>query len=165
MRQADTAAAGRQPDVPLLRAIAGYLSTYPSSHHHPCEEVIYGHLICHLPGAAKDMFTLIEDHRSLAERTAAFRRAVDGLETWTESARKAFAQEARRFVDEQTRHLDAEERDLFPEAETHLTAAQWAEVDRWRCEVENGSLPPELAAFDPSRATPLPPPSGPIRGD
>src|SRR4051812_40021618 len=36
-------------DLALLRSIARYFETYPGQHHHPFEEVIYGHLLCQMP--------------------------------------------------------------------------------------------------------------------
>src|SRR3954463_14980430 len=50
-------------DLPLLKSIAGYFEVYPDRHHHPFEEVIYGHLVCHMPRFAEDVYGLTADHQ------------------------------------------------------------------------------------------------------
>ncbi len=138
--EAAAAVSGKHPNIALLRAIVGYFEDYPAKHHHPSEELIYGHLICRMPEGAGDVFKLLEEHRGLSERTAALRKAVDGLEENTASP-DAFAREADQFVAEQRRHLISEESKFFRDAERFLTADQWAEIDR-------GLSPHEDPAFE-----------------
>jgi hemerythrin-like domain-containing protein len=142
-READSAARGDIVDSALLSAIADYFKTYPSTHHHPCEELIYGHLICEEPQSAIGVFDLLEQHRGLIERADAFAKAVNHL---TESARglEAFVGEARGFVEDQRAHIAAEEKYFFPHAERCLRQEHWAEIERGTCAA--GSMNAEDAA-------------------
>lgn len=156
-REATLAREGRLPNISLLREIMVYLEDYPTRHHHPCEELIYGHLICQFPTTASDVFGLIHEHRSLLERTAVLKEAIVALDSRTVEARHAFASAAAAFVAEQRQHMRAEEKEFFPYAENFLTPTQWDEVDRGTSAVRDsafdGIFPPDLTSLPGTRAT------------
>lgn len=147
--QIDLAAAGGTENRAFLKAIIAYFEAYPATHHHPCEELIYGHLICQRPSDARGVFTLLDDHHGLAHRTDAFRTALEAL-GHSPKSRAVFISEARAFVASQLAHIQAEEAQFFPDAERVLTPTQWAEVDRGLCGHDVSrpdALPAILAPF------------------
>ncbi len=147
--QVDLVAAGRTANRPFLAAITAYFESYPSTHHHPCEELIYGHLICQRPGDARGVFALLDEHHELAHRTDALRIAIEAVGEDAKS-RAVFISEARAFVAAQMAHIHAEETQFFPDAEIFLTPMQWAEIDRGLISHDvsgPGAIPAILAPF------------------
>jgi hemerythrin-like domain-containing protein len=121
---------GGHADLGLLKAIARYFEDYPQRHHHPFEEVIYGHLVTQMPTFADDVYGLVADHRDVADRARVFREATEQLQIGDPRSLQRYLPIARDFIEHERAHLTAEEQLFFPYAERLLTRQQWGEVAR-----------------------------------
>jgi nucleotide-binding universal stress UspA family protein/hemerythrin-like domain-containing protein len=122
---------GRPPSFGLLRAMLHYIKVFPEALHHPRED---GYLF-----------------RKLRERTSQFDPTLDELERQHVTGRQlveeleqsiaryeadpadgfdAFAAAVARFAAAQMQHMRLESKVILPAAREHLTAEDWAEIDR-----------------------------------
>jgi hemerythrin-like domain-containing protein len=130
-REIDTAAGGNDPDADLLFHAILYFKHYYIRFHQAKEDLIFGHLILHVPAFAQEVYSLLEVHRALFEEIGILERSVNSL-CWDDPpSRERFCTAARIFVSRQRQHLGAEEKYFYPNAEQWLTVQEWAEVDRY----------------------------------
>lgn len=128
---ATQARAGGTVDLDFLASMLHYIKTFPDVLHHPKEE---RHLFARLrqrSEAAADLIeVLIGEHREGSELLArlearvAESRAAGGTQGAT-----ALADEIDRFVEAQWRHLNAEEKLIFPAALQHLRESDWQDIE------------------------------------
>lgn len=116
-------------DLDLIRSIAEYFGTYPKTCHHPKEDVIYRKLCARKPDVAEEMADLEAEHEHLDARLRDFLRAVDNVALDVEVPREQFLHKARRFVEEERRHMVMEERHFFPLALATLDMGDWADIE------------------------------------
>lgn len=116
-------------DLDLIRCIAEYFGAYPKTCHHPKEDVIYRKLCARKPGVAEEMSDLVAEHERLEARLRDFLHAVDNITLDVEVPREQFLHKARRFVEEERRHMVMEERHFFPLALATLDKADWADIE------------------------------------
>ena len=116
-------------DYEILQNIIQYFQDYPASCHHPKEEMIFKKLKARDPVAAKSVGDVEGDHELEAQRLRSFERAVDAVLADQEFLRENFHQAVHDFVEHQRRHLEKEERLLFPAAVKALRREDWAEID------------------------------------
>src|SRR5450756_2852168 len=120
---------GERPDYEILQTIIQYFQDYPESCHHPKEEMIFAKLNARDPAAAKRFGDVEAEHEVEAGRLRSFARAVDAILSDQEFLRENFHLAVREFIDHQRRHLDKEERLLFPAAVKALRRQDWAAID------------------------------------
>jgi len=116
-------------DYEILQTIIHYFQDYPASCHHPREELIFEKLKARDPVAAKSFGDVESDHELEAQRLRTFERAVDAVLADQEFLRENFHLAVHDFVEHQRRHLEKEERFLFPAALKALRPEDWAEID------------------------------------
>lgn len=129
-READTLDAGAKADIVLIKNIVSYFEEYPAVYHHPKEDLIYGHLILHLPTFGESVFALLKDHERLPEQTGRLKSTLERVDPYDPDGLRRLGDETRAFVEHERQHLRSEEELFFPNAERYLTAEQWAEADR-----------------------------------
>lgn len=120
--------AGRPPDYDVIRSIVDYFLGFPDLYHHPKEDLIYTRLRERVPEAAERIGDLRREHEALAART---RELASGLKMVLDEAhvpREAFVRWARGFIDLQWKHMEMEETDFFPSAESQLQPADWSDL-------------------------------------
>ena len=117
------------PDYGLIKSIADYFTDFPANCHHPKEDVIYDKLRERNPEAARAMGDLEEEHESVAVRLDDLNRAVDNVLLEVEVSRDNFCTVARRFIDDERKHMLMEERYFFPVALDALEEEDWSEID------------------------------------
>jgi hemerythrin-like domain-containing protein len=122
-------ASGR-PDYEILQSIIQYFQDYPETCHHPKEEMIFAKLQARDPAAAKKFGDVEAEHEIEASRLRSFARAVDSVLADQEFLRESFHLAVQDFVAHQRRHLEREERLLFPASIKALRSEDWAEIDR-----------------------------------
>lgn len=108
-----------------------YLLTFPSTSHHPTEDLIHQRLHLRAPAAA-DAVGLIEvDHIELNRELERAKTAFVCLGPFAgPRARARFADDARAFVRHARAHIELEERVLYPAAERLLRPGDWREIER-----------------------------------
>ena len=116
-------------DYEILQTIIHYFQDYPASCHHPKEELIFEKLKARDPIAAKNFGDVEGDHELEVQRLRSFERAVDAVLADQEFLRENFHLAVHDFVEHQRRHLEKEERLLFPAAVKALQREDWAEID------------------------------------
>lgn len=118
-----------RPDYELIKSIADYFADFPSSCHHPKEDVIYAKLRDRDPGAADAMGDLDDEHGAVAVRLDDFARAIDNVLMEVEVSRATFCKVARSFIEDERRHMLMEERYFFPVALETLSDEDWADIE------------------------------------
>jgi hemerythrin-like domain-containing protein len=121
-------ASGR-PDYEILQTIIQYFQDYPESCHHPKEEMIFKKLRLRDAAAAKAFGDVEADHEVETARLRSFARAVASVLADQEFLRENFHLAVHDFIAHQRRHLEKEERLLFPAAIKALRSEDWAEID------------------------------------
>ncbi len=121
--------AGGRPDYEILESIIQYFQDYPESCHHPKEEMIFKKLQLGDPAAAKAFGDVEAEHEIEATRLRSFARAVASVLADQEFPRENFHLAVNDFIAHQRRHLEKEERLLFPAAVKALRREDWAEID------------------------------------
>ena len=102
------------PDYQLIKSIADYFADFPSCCHHPKEDVIYAKLCERAPEAAQAMGDLEQEHESVTVRLDDLNRAIDNILLEVEVPRDTFCIVARRFIEDERKHMLMEERYFFP---------------------------------------------------
>ncbi|HEY4985474.1 MAG TPA: hemerythrin domain-containing protein [Bradyrhizobium sp.] len=121
--------ASERPDYEILQTIIQYFQDYPESCHHPKEEMIFRKLQLRDPAAAKAFGDVEAEHEVETARLRSFARAVASVLADQEFLRENFHLAVRDFIAHQRRHLEKEERLLFPAAIKALRREDWAEID------------------------------------
>jgi hemerythrin-like domain-containing protein len=119
------------PNFDLMRAILFYIDEFPERLHHAKESsVLFPKLRQRAPQAAAALDRIDADH---GKGESAIRELEHKLLAWEqmgEPRRKAFLDELERYVGFYLEHMNLEERELLPLAETSLTDEDWAAIDR-----------------------------------
>ncbi|MBY0508602.1 MAG: hemerythrin domain-containing protein [Rhodospirillaceae bacterium] len=136
-REVNSLAADGRGDAPLMLSIVAYFEGYPAIYHHPAEDVIYGHLLCHVPTFGERIFALLKDHEQLAGHTGHVRSVLEITDIHDPAGRRRIIDEVGDFIADERRHMSAEEQSFFPNAARYLTTEQWAEVGRARPQVKD----------------------------
>ena len=119
---------GDRPDYEVVRAVIDYLKDYPDSCHHPKEDMIVEKLKARDPVAAATIGDLEAEHREGARRLRRVAEAVERVLNDQDLLRKPVCHVIREFIDGERRHMDMEERVVFPAAVDALRPADWADI-------------------------------------
>jgi hemerythrin-like domain-containing protein len=122
-----------QPDYEVVRAVIDYFRDYPDLSHHPKEEVLFAKLKARDPAAAASVGDLEAEHRNGAKRLRLVARAVENVLSEREVLRQTVDNIVRDFIEKERRHMQMEERVLFPAAAKALLPEDWAEIDARLC--------------------------------
>jgi len=119
-----------KPDFRVFRAMLRYIDEYPERLHHPKEDrYLFAKLLERAPQCLPLVRRLVAEHEEGARKIRELERALLFLEeSWPAGAagfRDAVEDYARFHWD----HMRAEENELLPLAERHLTAQDWKWVD------------------------------------
>jgi hemerythrin-like domain-containing protein len=122
-------ARAERPDYEVVQAVISYFQDYPDSCHHPKEDVMFAKLRARDPAAAARVGDIEAEHRNGAERLHLVARAVASVLGEQEVLRQTVGDIVRDFIDKERRHIEMEERVLFPAAAKALRPEDWAEID------------------------------------
>lgn len=114
----------------LLRDVLSYLSEVSDRQHHPKEDVIYDYYLkyrCQDP----DMPTqLLEEHQRLIIAGAELRELVEMILMDAVIPLDQMAAKLEQFIVLQQRHLDYEEKEVFPLLRQSLTEDDWRHIEQ-----------------------------------
>jgi hemerythrin-like domain-containing protein len=118
-----------QPDYEVLQAIISYFQDYPDRCHHPKEDMVFAKLKARDPVAAEHVGDLEAEHQEEATRLQRLAQALENILTGREVLRKNFDAIVRNFIEHERRHIEMEERALFPAAVKALRPEDWAGIN------------------------------------
>ncbi|MFV2070930.1 MAG: hemerythrin domain-containing protein, partial [Pirellulales bacterium] len=122
-RQLDRFDSGETPDYDILLGVLDYCLTYPDRYHHQKEDMVYARLRQLDPTMTESLDDVQAEHRTLAEVTRRFAKALRSVLQDLEVPRETFGQATREFLETYRQHIGLEESVFFPAAEARLTAA------------------------------------------
>ncbi len=121
-----------KPDSALLFLILHYIEAFPETFHHPKEE---GHLFKRLraarPAAAPLLDQLSNEHASGTKYLGDLRSSLEALLiafNMHAAAREGFRQAATAYLDFERKHMQREEKEIFPLALEALTEDDWSDI-------------------------------------
>lgn len=142
---------GDQPErfFDVLRAMLFYIDEFPERLHHPKEsELLFPRVARSAPEVMGVIDRLERDHMSGERAVRDVQHLLLAWELLGEPRRGAFTEAFTRYVDFYLEHMRLEEQVILPEAEKHLSEADWAELDAAfarNCDPLTGKYPPDPA--------------------
>lgn len=124
-------AAGRlQPDFDLLAAMIEYIDKVPEVVHHPKEnDYLFARLRERCSDAIGVIAQLEAEHAQGEARIAALRDALELYRRTGAAGLAGFDAALKVYTEQEWRHMNTEEREVFPLAQKHLNAEDWAAID------------------------------------
>jgi hemerythrin-like domain-containing protein len=122
----------QRPDYEVIQAVISYFQDYPDCCHHPKEDMVFEKLKARDPVAAESVGDLEAEHQYEAKRLQRVAHIVRSILTDHEVLRQTFDDVMRDFIKHERKHMEMEERVLFPAAVNALRPEDWAGIDaRW----------------------------------
>jgi hemerythrin-like domain-containing protein len=118
-----------QPDYEILQAVMSYFRDYPDCCHHPKEDMIFEKLKARDPVAAGSVGDLEAEHQNEGKRLQRLAQMIRSILTHHEVLRPTFDDIMRDFIEHERKHMEMEERVLFPAAVNALQPEDWAGID------------------------------------
>ena len=119
----------KSPDFELMHDIMRYMTVYSDAVHHPKEDVLYRAMRDAHPDLASGLEHVEPEHHRLAELSENLRDDIEAIASEAPVTRERIAANSREYVDFLRRHMDWEERDLFPRADALIKAETAMFVD------------------------------------
>ena len=114
----------------VLRAMLFYIDEFPEKQHHPKESNLLFPRLARVAPQTLDTITRLErDHMQGETAVRDLQHRLLAWELLGESRRKAFVDEAERYVGFYREHMRLEETEILPLAETHLDETDRRELD------------------------------------
>jgi len=114
----------------VLRAMLFYIDEFPERLHHPKEsQLLFPRVLRLAPETAQTLEKLEKDHASSEAAVRDLQHLLLAWELVGESRHAAFAQAAKRYLDNYLAHMRLEEAVVLPAAERVLSDADWAELN------------------------------------
>ena len=118
-----------EPDMDLLHDIMHYMTVYPDAIHHPREDLVYTALREHCADLAGGLESVPGDHREIAELGATLRRDVEAIISGAAVTRQHLLEDLVNYVGHLRRHMEWEEAELFPRADSLASEKETATID------------------------------------
>lgn len=114
----------------VLRAMLFYIDEFPEQHHHPKEsDLLFPRVAKAAPHTLSAIDQLERDHAEGESRVRELMHLLLAWELLGESRRQAFIDAVTAYIDFYLEHMRLEETAILPEAERHLTEADWQALD------------------------------------
>ena len=121
---------GATPDFNLFGAMIYYIDAFPERFHHPKEDRYLFHVLrIRHPESVPLLDRLEEEHRTGAYKIRALEQALARYQHGGVSEFPDFAKAVEDYAAFHWNHMRAEEDEVLPLAEKHLSAADWEGVD------------------------------------
>ena len=121
---------GATPDFNLFGAMIYYIDAFPERFHHPKEDRYLFHVLrIRHPASASLLDRLEDEHRTGAYKIRALEQALARYQHGGASEFPDFAKAVEDYAAFHWNHMRAEEDEVLPLAEKHLSAADWEGVD------------------------------------
>ncbi len=111
----------------VVRDIVEYMQTYTERSHHPVEDIIYGYYLTHK--ANNEINKLGAEHQVLIQASAALMGTLNLILSDIVVARDKLIADFADYVVLQEKHIEMEERDIFPLLAEHLTEQDWQIIE------------------------------------
>jgi hemerythrin-like domain-containing protein len=119
-----------KPDFNLLSSMIDYIEQVPEKVHHPKEtEYLFTRLRACCPEAIPVLDALDDEHRHGHARIEVLRAALQRYERDGTAGFALFHEALKAYLDQEWRHMNTEEKQVFPLAQAHLTAEDWQAID------------------------------------
>jgi hemerythrin-like domain-containing protein len=118
-----------EPDMELLLDIMHYMTIYPDAIHHPREDLVYTAMREHGSDLSEGLEGIPDDHREIAELGATLRRDIEAIISGAAVTRQHLLEDLVNYVGHLRRHMDWEETDLFPRADSLARDDETATID------------------------------------
>ncbi len=118
-----------EPDFELLRDIMQYMTVYPDAIHHPREDLVYAAMREHCTDLTEGLEGVPDDHREIAELGATLRKDIEAIISGAAVTRQHLLDDLVNYVGHLRRHIQWEETDLFPRADSLARDNETATVD------------------------------------
>jgi len=121
---------GATPDFNLFGAMIYYIDAFPERFHHPKEDRYLFHVLrVRHPDSVSLLDRLEDEHRTGAYKIRALEQALARYQHGGVSEFPDFAKAVEDYAAFHWNHMRAEEDEVLPLAEKHLSAADWDGVD------------------------------------
>ena len=118
-----------EPDFELLSEIVDYFRGVPDLYHHPKEDLIYYYMSLRVTEENELRVDLHAEHDRGSDLLNIFARHLMRVLLGVELPRDLVVKTGRAFLENEKRHMDAEEKSFFPAAQQFLTQEDWSQVD------------------------------------
>ncbi len=118
-----------RPDYEIMQAVLSYFQDYPDCCHHPKEDMIFEKLKARDAVAAKSVGDLEAEHQNEGQRLRRVAHMIRSILTDHDVLRQTFGDIMREFIELERKHMEMEERVLFPAAVSALRPEDWAAID------------------------------------
>jgi len=129
-RQLDVVERAGNADFEIMRDAMEYLTHYGDRVHHPMEDLVYARLADRSTKARKDLAGVPEQHERIARESEKLLEAVGMVADGGMTLRTEILAAGRRYVADLRRHMEMEEKYLFPLAERTLDDDDLVDVSR-----------------------------------
>jgi len=117
-------------DYFLMQDIVRYMHDYSDTVHHPTEDLMFEKLVKRNPAREKDVARLRREHRFLDENTSQLMDLLRvAAERQTAEDAKSVRDAASTYIHRLRRHMQFEERELFPNATRCLAGKDWHDIE------------------------------------
>lgn len=118
-----------EPDFELLRDIMQYMTVYPDAIHHPREDLVYNAMREHCSDLSEGLESVPGDHREIADLGATLREDIEAIISGAAVTRQHLLDDLVNYVGHLRRHMEWEEADLFPRADSLARDNETATID------------------------------------
>jgi hemerythrin-like domain-containing protein len=129
-RELDIVEGAGNADFEIMRDVMSYLTRYSDKVHHPMEDVVYARLSEQSPGARRDLAPIPAQHERIGRESRDLHETLSMVADGGMSLRADIVAAGRAYVADLRKHIEMEERHLFPLAEKMLDDADLQEVER-----------------------------------
>ncbi|UPQ88491.1 hemerythrin domain-containing protein [Vibrio sinaloensis] len=112
----------------VLRELVDYLANHAEKVHHPKEDILYHYYLEHY-GHNQQIDNLELEHKTLSEKSHAFLDMVEMVLQDAVIPQDIFIEHLQAFLDAQKKHLEIEERNVFPHLIEKFTVKDWQAVE------------------------------------
>ncbi len=122
--------AGETVDYSLLEDVMCYVTSYPDTHHHPTEDLVFERLKQRAPDAAEDVDSILAEHEELIAKGQRFLEAIRAVAQEAFVLREDLLHRGGDYLSMLERHMNTEEDQLFPRARKELTDEDWEHLGK-----------------------------------
>lgn len=139
----------QESEFQLLTNAIGYMQNYPGVNHPPAEDIIVAKLAERAPECRGLCTQLSDQHQRFSRWEAIMLHKLRGTQAGDAEACREAQAIGKSYCTEHASHIHTEEKELFPRALQHLSAADWEMVaDHSRAVLDPVFARKELQRFD-----------------